>query len=92
MGRSGFIGMVSILLLLAAAIVVMVATKPGAELVDRVMGAPTDTSQFAVPPSMRSVTPSGGMRQADRAIQDIQTGDQLMRDAIGGASPSPLGP
>ena len=92
MGRSGFVGMVSILLLLAAAILVMVATKPGTELVDRMLSAPTDTSQLAIPPSMRAVTPSGGTQQADRAIQDIQTGDQLMRDAIGSTSSTPLGP
>ena len=91
MGRSGLVGMVSILLLLAAAILVMVATKPGTELVERVLGAPTDTSQIAIPPALRATTPSGSAQQADRAIQDIHTGDQLMRDAIGGTSPAPIG-
>ena len=91
MGRSGLVGMVSILLLLVAAIVVMVSTSRGNELVERVMGTPTDTTHSVIPPSMRAVTPSGGMQQAEGAIQDIHTGNALMQEAINGASATPLG-
>ena len=83
--------MVSILLLLLAAIIVMVNTSKGTELVERVLDRPTDTTHVAIPPSMRAVTPSGGMQQGDRAIQDIHTGNDLMQDAINGASAAPLG-
>ncbi len=91
MGRSGLFGMVSILLLLVAAVIVMVNTNKGTEMVERVLRAPMDTTQFAIPPSMRAVTPSGGMQQGDRAIQDIERGNELMQDVIDGASATPLG-
>jgi guanyl-specific ribonuclease Sa len=83
--------MVSILLLLVAAIVVMVSVSKGNAEVEQVLRSSTDTTHAAIPPAMRAVTPSGGVQQADRAIQDMETANELMQGVINDASATPLG-
>ena len=72
MGRSGLVGLVTILLLLLAAVLVLVPSGPGGGLLG---GAPpeppADTVDAAAHPT-RGLGPRASTDQADRMIRDIE--------------------
>lgn len=75
MGRSGLVGLASLLLLTLAALIVLSQSGPGAGRLPWAAAPDTLAAGTGVSPLVqpyRSVAPAASVDQADRMIQDIE--------------------